>query len=70
MSLPKEVLETIKDLLIKSIENSEKGVKHIDNELETGNDIVEIERLKAIRKIFSDSITSDKKELENILKQL
>lgn len=70
MSLPKEALDRIKELLIKSIENSEKAVKQLDDELETVENDGQIEQIKAIRKIFSDSISSDKKELENILKQL
>ena len=70
MSLPKEALDRIKELLIKSIENSEKAVKQLDDELETVENDGQIEQIKAIRKIFSDSIDSDRKELENILKQL
>ena len=68
MSLPKEALDRVKELLTKSIENSQNAIKLIDDELEVLKGDGEIEQLNLMRKIFSDSIDSDKKVLEKFLK--
>jgi ABC-type phosphate transport system auxiliary subunit len=70
MDLPKKALKIIKELLIKSIQNSEKAIKVIDDELETVKSKSKIKQLKGMREFFYDSIDTDKKDFENTIKKL